>query len=193
MIYHRDCHDGEDPCGRIGVKNAEVAEAIATAVEVFGWELLTRPVVDLVTACAFTQVEGFVHLTEELVRVGKMDAAECVARTALGVFETRIGELESQIMAERTCCAGIPDVDEFLERPERRHVKRGFKTIREATQFADFVDKWLENQKNIKRWRLEQGKFMVAVLATSLRCATKVPQKWRQPKSKRQRVRSICK
>lgn len=77
---------------RIGVRNAEVAKAIAAAAKVCGWELLSRPVIDLAKQCASAQGESFLVLADQLACIGQEDAGALVAQAAIGVIEARIAE-----------------------------------------------------------------------------------------------------
>lgn len=220
--------DGKDPRNRIGVRNAEVAKAIASAVQIHGSESLSSAVMDLTKECAFTQWEAFAQLAEQLICVGNMDAAALVYQTAFGVFEAPIAKLESQKIPEFTWCqplAQIPDkaVETFLKGPEGRYVHRRFQSLCEARSFAEThfechsdasngysaiatpggkgdtafceiqktgsvfkanMESWLNNQEEIKSWRLEQGKFRSKVFEISIRKTTKPP----QPDSKRRKV-----
>lgn len=139
----------KDSCYKIGVRNAEVAKAIAGVVQIHGWESFSSLVIDFTKGCAVAQGESFVQLTEQLICMGNIDAGALVAQTAFGVFETRINAeraLESQKMPEWTWRQPLaripkyPDIEEFLRGPEKEYVQRGFKSLSEAISVAGVVN-----------------------------------------------------
>lgn len=138
----RSCPDKKDSGSMIGVRNAEVARAIAAAVQAHGWDLVALPIIDLARACTFTQGNSFAQLAGELMRLGNIDAGALVAKTMFEVFETRIATLESVETPNFIGCQPhaklpeYPDVEKFLKGPLENYVQRDFKTLREANLFA---------------------------------------------------------
>jgi len=113
---------------KVGVRNAGVAKAIATAVHVFGWESLSSHIMDLVKECAMAQGKSCAQLAKALINMGMDIAGALVAQTTFGVFEARIAKLESHKMPEFTWChpharlPGEPAIATFLKGPREKLV-----------------------------------------------------------------------
>ncbi|CAM6099339.1 unnamed protein product [Calypogeia fissa] len=93
----------------VGVRNIEVARAIAAAIPVFGWESVSVHDIDLVKKCALARGEALAELAQQLISMGNVDAGEQVART----------------MPTFTWCQphgklpNYPEVENFLRGPEK--------------------------------------------------------------------------
>lgn len=116
----------KDKDHKVGVRNAEVAEAIANVVQVFGWELVSLPIINL-TECASRQTESFLHLVKQLICMGNRDVGVLVANTASKSLQASIAELESHKMPEFSWHQPLaklgtyPEVEKFLKGPQERY------------------------------------------------------------------------
>ena len=118
---------------RIGVRNFEVAKWIATVVQMYGWEVFSSIIIELVKKCALSQGPPFAQLAKDLISFGKDDAGAIVIDNIIEVFQARSKELENRINdleqhkePEFTWCQPdaklplYPDVEQFLKGPQER-------------------------------------------------------------------------
>lgn len=128
---------------KIGVRNAEVVKAISTAVEVSGWEVTSKHIIDLTRVCALTQGEHFLQLAKELASMGKKDAEAVVANTTFEAFESSIAKLEAQEEPVFTWCQPraklpqYPEIESFLKGPSERYVYRRLQGVAAARSLVN--------------------------------------------------------
>ena len=87
---------------KVGIRNLDVAKAIATVVCARGWESCSSTVVELVNECALSQCESFAQLAMEILGIGNMEAALDVARRTFKIFWTTNPQV-SLLGASRIC------------------------------------------------------------------------------------------
>ncbi|KAG0586634.1 hypothetical protein KC19_2G105300 [Ceratodon purpureus] len=71
---------------QVGLRNVEVANAVLSAIQVFGWDSLSQLIITLVKECALTQGESCAQLAKQLISIGIQDAGVILAETTFKVF-----------------------------------------------------------------------------------------------------------
>ncbi|CAM6100716.1 unnamed protein product [Calypogeia fissa] len=130
---------------RIGVRNADVAIAIADAVRNFGWGFLAAPILDLEKTLALTQGESFAELAKQLINLRNMIGGRLVSSTLFQIYEAHIAQLESRMPPEpvftwsqpRARLPEYPDIERFLRGPTQTFMHTGFQRIAEARDFCE--------------------------------------------------------
>ncbi|CAM6088083.1 unnamed protein product [Calypogeia fissa] len=137
-----DHTDSEDRKFKIGVRNFEVANAIASAVEKFGWEVVSEGVTFLTRNCALNQSERLAHFAKQLISKGNMAAGALVANTTREVLGKRIAELDlhkEPVFTWYQPHAKLPDypeVERLLRGPQETFRVTDFNGIAAARSFA---------------------------------------------------------
>ncbi|CAM6100722.1 unnamed protein product [Calypogeia fissa] len=144
QLLASDLTDGGDRKFKIGVRNVEVADAIASAAEEFGWEMVSDGVTYLTRECALKQSESFAHLAKQLLSMGEVAAAALVGNKTREVLQKHIAELDSHEMPVFTWdqpdakLPDYPEVESFLRGPKAKYHLRGyFHSIAAARSFAE--------------------------------------------------------
>ena len=104
-VHHSNCNDDnivKEVLWKVGIRNLDVAKAIATVVCARGWESCSSIVIELVNECALSQGESFAQLAMEILGIGNMEAAVDVARRTFEIFWTTNSQV-SQLGASRIC------------------------------------------------------------------------------------------
>lgn len=68
------------------MRNAKVAKAIATVVQVFGWEVVSADIINLVKECALTRGVSGTELAKQLICKGNNNAGALVASTMFKIL-----------------------------------------------------------------------------------------------------------
>ncbi|KAG0613503.1 hypothetical protein M758_6G108300 [Ceratodon purpureus] len=116
---------------KVGLRNVEVANAVSSAIQVFGWDSLSPLIISLVKECALTQGESCAQLAKQLISIEIEDAGVIVAETTFKVFESLITDLESHKMPEfswhqpEAKLPGYPEIESFLRGPLEKYVHKG--------------------------------------------------------------------